>query len=155
MLNPDRAFDQFKAILAGIGIKKLADLRPLSFVLNFTVPATADLAAPTTRFLPQLFPAGAVILGIKGDCFPEGQPVNPFLIGNERFRVRLSYNTSDGLVTNFGIAQTIFGRENDEFPQRALFLEANQVIQTEIQNLTPEQIRVDIAFHCLVWRYAQ
>lgn len=155
MINPDRAFAQFAHLLRKVGITKLADLRPLSYVLNFTVPATADLDAPSERTLAQLFPAGALVLGIQGACFPEGQLQNAFIAGLDRFRIAISYNTSDGLVTDFGIGSSIFGREGNVYPQRALFMEANQTQQVRIQNLTPEQIRVSVAFHCLVWRYAQ
>lgn len=154
-LNPDRAYDQFKHLLAPLGIKRLADLRPLTYGLNFVVPGSADLNVPSIRSLPQQFPAGALVLGVKGACTPEGQPQNAFMPSLDRFQIRLSYNTSDGLIPQFVTGSAIFGQMNDQFPQRALFLEAQQVAQTEILNLTPDQIRVSISFHCLVWRYAQ
>lgn len=153
-LNPDRAFSQFKHLLAPLGIKQVADLRPIVYGLTFTVPPSADLNAPITRSLPQQFPAGALVLGVKGACTPEGQPQNAFMPALDRFAVRLTYNTSDGLIPQFVVGSAIFGLDNDQFPPRALFVEAQQVAQTEIANLTPDQIRVSISFHCLVWRYA-
>lgn len=159
MINPEAAFRRFaKKLKERSGIFHMDQLRPLTFTQTFDLVGAAqplDLTTAPEQMLPQQFPAGALVLGVQASSMPQGQPVNPFLQALERFRMRMTYNTSDGLVTDFGIGSALLGREGDKFPQEALFLEANQVIQQRIQNITPERLIVTVAYHCLVWRFAQ
>ncbi|MBV8982252.1 MAG: hypothetical protein JO086_15220 [Acidimicrobiia bacterium] len=109
----------------------------------------------------QAFPARVtLVLGIQGGCTPDTQPQNPYIVGNQRYRVGFQYNSNSvGLVTPFGmqgaLAETIFGLWGDQFPARELVLEANDTIAQTVQNVSDTAITGTISYHCLIWKFAQ
>lgn len=162
MVNPRVAFERRKAWLSSHNVKSETDLQFIVYTLAFDRSAEPTGGDPGGPF-QQAFPANAtLVLGIQGSCIPDGQPDNPFVLANDRYRVLFQYNANQmGLVVAAtgtiagGIASSVFGQFGDAFPARELALEANDVISGNVQNLTPEHIRGTLSFHCLVWKYAQ
>lgn len=155
-------FDAAGNLVSGVPDLKgraLTDFRYLGFPQEFVVAGTPNLAAGMTTVGPTAknFPGGAIILQITADAFPEGQPDNPFLPGRNRFRIQQSYATNEQLLTQPGLAAAVMGdaEYGGPYPGKELYLPPNQNILTQLWNLTPEQIRVTVTFHALVWRFAQ
>jgi hypothetical protein len=160
MVNPHVAFQRQQEWLRRHGVKVERDLQFIVYTRAITRAAEPAGGDPGTPISVQ-FPSNAtLVLGIQGTCIPTGQPVNPFIAPNDRYRVAFQYNANSiGLVTPDGIpgglASAVFGQYGDQFPARELSLEANDTIAATVQNVTPEEIRVSLAFHCLIWKFAQ
>ncbi len=164
MVNPHVAFLRRKDWLASKGIKSLADMQELDFTYNWTRPATPN-GGDTTGTGPQNqpFPARAtMVLGIYGSAFPDTQPGNPFVPGNQRYYTSFQYNVNQqGLVvpnSGFGgLAETVFGQFGDQFPGLEICLEANDQISVNIQSsaVSDTAIHGTILYRCLVYKYAQ
>ena len=160
MVNPHVAFERNKNWLSKHGVKQETDLQYLVQVKNFSRPAQpagGDTGQPDSVRFP--FKC-SLVLGIQMTCRPDGQPTNPFIEALDRFRVSFQYNANSiGLVTTDqsqgGAASTIAGRFGDTFPARELALEAQDTIAQLVQNITPDAIVGTIAYHCLIWKYAQ
>jgi len=161
MVNPHVAYTRQCDWLKKHGVQREDQMRMLVYTVPWDRPAEpvgGDPGGP----VPQSFPNGAtLVLGIIASCIPTGQPDNPFVAPMDRFRIRFQYNANQsGLVVGNpadigGIASTIFGPFGDQFPAREIPLEANDVVNATVQNLTPEALRGTISYHCLIWKQGQ
>lgn len=146
-----------KSGIADFKGKSLTDFRFLQFPQIITVGGSPDFNTLTqVGPLGQPFPGGAICIAIATSCTPAGQPINPWLRARERYELQLSYTTNEQLMTAFGQADAAMGGGQwTEFPGKELWLPPQQQIQAIVRNLTPETIRITIAYGCLVWRFAQ
>lgn len=142
--------------------KSPADMRLLHFEQEFILPAGGSFAVPTlVGPRPQNFAAGAVIVSINAGATPDGQPVNPFLTGTERFEIQIDYTQGDKLITgtNGGFAHgaALFGRQSERgfLPEKELYMPPQQNLFTQVRTRLPEQLLVIVDYSALVWRFAQ
>jgi hypothetical protein len=161
MVNPHVAYERQKAWLRTHGVEREDQLRMIAYTVPWTRPAEPVGGDPGTN-VPQAFPNGAtLVLLVLASCIPTGEPDNPFVGPFDRFRIRFQYNANQsGLVVGNpsdtgGLGSTVFGPFGDQFPAREIPLEANDVINATVQNVTPEVIRGNITYHCLIWRQGQ
>lgn len=160
MVNPHVAFQRQIRFLKAHKVEREDQLQFIVYTRNWTrpaEPADGDLGAIDQQQFPSTC---TLLLGVVGTCTPTGQPQNPLLLANDRWRVSFQYNANSlGLVTPFGVqgasATTVFGQFGDQFPAREIAMEANDTIQQTIQNITPDVIRGSLSYHCLVYKYAQ
>jgi hypothetical protein len=133
---------------------KLSNFRHIVYNQSFTVPANA-LVGPNQ----QDFPGGAIILGITSSArISDGSTSNL-----NAFRMRhaygLSFSYSGGETLTPGgpvVAEALLGEgDQTHFPAKELVVAPTQSILTTVQSLDPTlPLIVNIAFHCLVWRFA-
>jgi hypothetical protein len=136
--------------------KSPADLRLLHFSQEFMLPAGGTFAAPVEQGpSPVNFAAGAIILGISGDAIPDGQPVNPWLTGNERYEIQIDYTQGDRLMTGlnggFQLASGLFGRNGEKqlFPEKVLYMPPQQNFFTKVRTRLSEPLYVTIDYATL------
>lgn len=155
MLNVDRVLE--RCVAKGLITKADAQkARVLNYEKSFVLPGGGSFSAPTTVPVQQQnFSSAAIIVGIDADSQPDGQPVNPFLAGRERFEITFSYPTGDKLVNTLGLASAMFGRNGEKlFPSKEVFIPAQQNIQIDAQTRLPEQLLVTVDFAALIWTFA-
>ena len=141
-----------------------SDMRYIAYTTPFDRPAE-PANGDTGQNLPQQFPnGGTLVLGIEGSCIPsppDEQPVNPFVLALDRFRVLFQYNANQsGLVvgnpqTIGGLASSVFSQYGDQFPAIEIPLAANDTILANVQNVTSGRIRGNLTYHCLIWKQGQ
>jgi hypothetical protein len=155
MLNIDRVLERCvkKKFLTA---DEASVARVMAFEKVFILPAGGTFAAPSV--LPaqqQNFASGAILVGIDFDSQPDGQPVNPYLTGRERFEITFSYPTGDRLINVTGLASAIRGRNGEnQYPSKEVYLPPQQNIQIDTQTRLPEQLLVTVHFDALIWKFA-
>lgn len=164
MVNPHVAYERQKAWLKKHGVDLESQMRMLVYTLPFDRPAE-PAGGDSGQNVSQSFPNGAtLVLGVIASSIPsppDEQPVNPFVLPMDRFRIRFQYNANQsGLVVGDpadtgALASTVFGPFGDQFPAREIPLEANDVINATVQNMTSGRIRGNISYHCLIWKQGQ
>jgi hypothetical protein len=150
MLNAREVFARIKKLAAFKDMQE-SDFRVVVYNQNFT-PASGGVP---TAFSPQVFPGGAIVLGITAaGCTPNVAPPT----GNVRqcFQVDFSYTGGETLVIGGpGAADAILGGgDTNIFPLKELVIAPNQQILARVANLTNVALTVSIAYHCLVYRFA-
>ena len=164
MVNPHVAWQrrqEFARAMTRNPKLTLSDMRFIAYEVPIDLaaePAGGDAGTP----IPQAFPNGVtLVLGISASVKPDGQPINPFIEALDRFRILFQYNANQsGLMVGNpmsigGIASAVFGRRGDMFPAIEIPLGANETILATAQNITPERLRGNIVYHCLIWKQGQ
>ncbi len=150
MLNAREVFARVKKLAAFKDMQE-SDFRVVVYNQTFT-PASGG--APTA-FVPQVFPGGAIVLGITaGGATPGVAPPT----GNNRqaFQADFSYTGGETLVIG-GPANAdalMGGGDSNIFPLKELVIAPNQQILARVANLTNVALTLSICYHCLVYRFA-
>ncbi len=156
MLSVERVLE--RAIKKGfLTANQAAVARIINYEKSFIVPAGGTFAVPSTvPAQQQNFASEALLVGVDADSQPDGQPVNPFLAGRERFEITFSYPTGDRLINTTGLAAAIFGRNGEkQWPQQFLHMPPQQNIQIDVATRLPEQLLITVNFDALIWNFAQ
>jgi hypothetical protein len=152
MLNASQVWTRLKALPAFKTMSE-ADFRPIVYIQTFTPPAGG---IPTSNN-PQTFPGGAVILGITGSAFVPGVgPAGQAGRNRQLFQVDFAFSNNEAITPGGPIlADALFGGgESDIFPSREYIVAPNQLINCRVANITTGLLTVQIAYHCLVYRFA-
>ena len=142
--------------------KSPADMREMDFTQEFILPVGGTFDVPKALGpSPVNFAAGAVIVAMGGDSCPDGQPVNPFLTGTQRFEFQIDYTQGDKLMSGtnggFALGSVMFGRNNERnmFNGKELYMPPQQNFFVQVKTRLPERLLVQFTYTALVWRFAQ
>ncbi len=153
MLNATQVWHRLKTLDAFKQMRE-SDFRPLVYVQTFT-PASGGTPTANT---PQVFPGGAIILGITASAYVPGVAAASGQSQRNRqlFEIDFAYSNNEGLViAGPAMADALLGGgENDVFPATELIMAPNQSINCRVSNLTTDSLTVHVVYHCLVYRFA-
>jgi hypothetical protein len=152
MLNLQVVFGRLKKIKAFAGLKE-EDYRLAVYGQEFTPPAGG---APTA-YRPRQFPTGGVILGITASAYQPDLPASSQGTKNRQlFALDFSYSGGEALVIDGPIqADALLGSGEDcVFPAKELIISPTSQISCRAANLTTSALVVNVAYHCLVFRFA-
>lgn len=152
MISAERAWSRLhqEPLFAGF---KLSNFRFIVYNQAFNAVAAGATVGPTQID----FPGGAIILGITASAnINAAGNTNAFLM---RHAFGLSFSYSGGEVITPGgpvNAEALLGDGSDtHFPAKELVVAPTQALLTTAVNYDNSAVlNINIAFHCLVWRYA-
>lgn len=150
MLNAQQVWHRLRQLPAFKGMAE-TDFRPLVYVQTFTPAAGA-----TTANAPQDFPGGAIVLGVSASAYVPGVGAGGQSGRNRQlFGINFTYNNNEALTPGGPIVADALmgGGDADLFPARELVLAPNQRILCQVSNLTTGDLTVQVAYHCLVYRF--
>lgn len=128
----------------------LEQLRFLVFGQQLAVSAAVGLVGPVAN----LFPEGAIILGIAASSFLTAPAANNAFLQRKGFALSFAFAGGDSITPGGPInGEALIGSgEQSIFPSKELIIRPAQSILATAQNLTSDNITVSIAYHALVRR---
>ncbi len=147
MLNVDRVWARISRRPEFVG-KKLDQFGVQTVNLRYDGLTSGEVVSNQT----QNFPNGAIILGICGAAALLAQAATPALSsGLGMFALQMQFQQQRSVIGQVaGIASSVFGVYNDQFPAVELLVPTNGILLYTFENLTSSTISITIAHHCLV-----
>lgn len=152
MITATQAWQRLKT-LAAFKTMKESDFRPIVYTQTFT-PASGGAA---TASQAQLFPGGAIILGITASAFVPTAAIGGQSNRNRQvFGIDFSFSNNEAIVVGGPISADALlgGGDSSIFPSRELIIAPNQQVGTRVANYTTGSLTVHVCFHCLIYRFA-
>jgi len=155
MINAQQAINRLKKSKEHKDLRE-EDYRAAVYVQTFTPGVDGEI----TGFQPRQFPNGAIILMIAASASVdpgEGGGADA-QAGNNRnlFKIDFSYTGGEALVIDGPVLADALmgGGDLSHFPAKELVIKENQNLNCRVQNMAAQEMTVDVAYHCLVYRYA-
>jgi hypothetical protein len=135
--------DEYKGV-------SLEQLRFLVFGQTLVVSAAVGTVGPVAN----QFPEGAIILGITATSFTTTPAANNAFLMRKGFALSFAFAGGDSITPGGPItAEALLGTgEQSIFPSKELIIRPAQSILATGQNLTSDNITIEIAYHSLVRR---
>jgi hypothetical protein len=147
MLDIDRVWHRI-AQLPGYRNKSLSDF--IQQDLTYATQLAAGQAVPNQ---PVVFPAGAVVVGVRGGASIDAQlATQTQRFGLDTFKLSIADQQTGRIIvgTAQAIATAVFGHQNDQFPSKELIIPAQGGFTYSFTNLTTSIINIAISHSCLV-----
>lgn len=155
MINAQQAIIRCKKLPEFKGMKE-EDYRSAVYVQTFTPGVDGEI----TGFQPRQFPNGAIVLMIAASASVdpgEGGGADAQASNNRHlFKIDFAYTGGEAIVIDGPVLADALmgGGDLSHFPAKELVIKENQNLNCRVQNVSGQEITVDVAYHCLVYRYA-
>lgn len=147
MLNIDRVWSRVSQLPDYRG-KKITD-----FILQQINYAAQLTNAQAIANQVVTFPAGAIVVGVRGGSILDGVVANTSTRdGLDMFKLSIADQQTGRAIsgTTLAMASAIFGRFNDQFPAKELLIPKQGGLTYAFTNLTTSTLDVFIVHDCLV-----
>lgn len=152
MLNATQVWQRLKKLEAFKNMQE-SDFRPLVYCQSFTPASGGAPTAPS----PQVFPSGAIVLGITASAFvPAAAATGQANRNRQLFQIDFSFTNNESITVGGPVSADALlgGGDSDIFPSRELIIAPNQSINCRVANVTTGSLTVNVAYHVLAYRFA-